>query len=128
MGYAGYAPAKLPPSKPSEAEAAVLAVKSMETLETIHKLVYNASVQPNESKFRRIRLTNDKIQKVLVDCPGALDAMAALGWAVEEAEPEFLVIPAGKFMTMTQVRIIEAARDKLGKELKDATRHANAAL
>ena len=36
--------------------------------------------------------------------------------------------PAGMRACLTQVRIIEAARDKLAKELKDATRHANAAL
>lgn len=101
MGYGGYVSAKLPPPKPTEVEAALMAVKSMETMELIHKLSYNAACSPNESKFRRVRLSNPKIKEVLADCPGALEAMEALGWAMDEAE---LVIPSGKYIKMDQVR------------------------
>ncbi|KAG2452929.1 hypothetical protein HYH02_002268 [Chlamydomonas schloesseri] len=124
MGYGGYVSAKLPPAKPTEVEARVQAVKSLETVEMIHKLVYNTAVQPKEEKFRKVRLGNPKIQAVLAEVPGAIDAMLALGWALEDAEGEqFLVVPAGKFLGMQQVRIVEAARDKLAKEVKDQSRH-----
>ncbi|PNW87287.1 hypothetical protein CHLRE_02g116650v5 [Chlamydomonas reinhardtii] len=124
MGYGGYVSAKLPPAKPTEVEAAVQAIKSLETVEMIHKLVYNTAVQPKEEKFRKVRLGNPKIQAVLGEVPGAIDAMVALGWALEDAEGEqFLVVPAGKFLGMQQVRIVEAARDKLTKEVKDQSRH-----
>ncbi|KAG2422910.1 hypothetical protein HXX76_015736 [Chlamydomonas incerta] len=124
MGYGGYVSAKLPPAKPTEVEAAVQAIKSLETVEMIHKLVYNTAVQPKDEKFRKVRLGNPKIQAVLGEVPGAIDAMVALGWALEEAEGEqFLVVPAGKFLGMQQVRIVEAARDKLAKDVKDQSRH-----
>ncbi|KAG2496890.1 hypothetical protein HYH03_005289 [Edaphochlamys debaryana] len=129
MGYGGYVSAKLPPPKPSDVEAAMLAVKSVEAVEMIHKLVYNAAVQPKEDKFRRVRLSNPKVKQVLGDVPHALEAMAALGWTPEEAEGDsFLVIPTGKFMSMQQVRVVEAARDKLHKENKDQTRHGLVSL
>ncbi|GLC46068.1 hypothetical protein PLESTB_001036000 [Pleodorina starrii] len=127
MGYGGYVSAKLPPAKPSEVEAAVQAVKSMEAVEMIHKLVYNCAVQPKEDKYRKVRLANPKVKAILGDTPGAVDAMTALGWSLEEADGEpVLVVPAGKFLNMQQVRVVEAARDKLAKELKDAQRHNNA--
>ncbi|GFR46734.1 hypothetical protein Agub_g8357 [Astrephomene gubernaculifera] len=129
MGYGGYVSAKLPPSKPSEVEAAVQAVKSVEAVEMIHKLVYNCAVQPKEEKFRKVRLANPKVKAVLGDAVGAVDAMTALGWSLEEADGEpILLIPSGKYMTMQQVRIVETARDKLAKELKDQTRHNNVSL
>ncbi|KXZ50607.1 hypothetical protein GPECTOR_15g290 [Gonium pectorale] len=129
MGYGGYVSAKLPPPKPSDVEAAVQAVKSLEAVEMIHKLIYNCTVQPKEEKFRRVRLANPKIKSVLGDAAGAVDAMVALGWALEEAEGEpVLVVPSGKYMTMQQVRIVEAARDKLSKDLKDQVRHNNVSL
>lgn len=126
MGYGGYVSAKLPPPKPTEVEAAVMAIKSMDTIELIHKLTYNAACSPTESKFRRVRLSNPKVKEVLADCPGALEAMEALGWAMDE--PEFMVIPPGKFMKMDQVRIVEGVRDRLAKELKDIARHNTAAM
>ncbi|EFJ42376.1 hypothetical protein VOLCADRAFT_107314 [Volvox carteri f. nagariensis] len=126
MGYGGYVSAKLPPPKPSEVEAAVQAVKSMEAVEMIHKLVYNCAVQPKEDKFRKVRLANPKVKAVLSDTQGAVEALTALGWSLEEADGEpVLVVPAGKFMTMQQVRVVEAARDKLAKDLKDSHRHNN---
>lgn len=128
MGYGGYVAAKLPPPKPSDVEAAVMQVKSLEALEMVHKLTYNTAVQPHETKFRRVRLTNPKVKEVLGDCPGALEAMQALGWAVDEAEPEFMVVPPGKYLKMEQVRIVEGVRDRLAKELKDLARHNTAAI
>ncbi|PNH08635.1 hypothetical protein TSOC_004788 [Tetrabaena socialis] len=129
MGYGGYVSAKLPPPKPTEVEAAVQAVKSLEAVEMIHKLVYNSAVSPKEEKFRKVRLSNPKVKAVLGDAEGALEAMTALGWATEEAEGEsWMVVPAGKYMSMQQVRIVEAVRDKLRSEHKDHARHATAQI
>ncbi len=80
------------------------AVKSLEAMEMMHKLVYNCAVQPKEDKYRRVRLTNPKVKAVLVDAPGAVEALTALGWTREEAEGEaVLVVPAGRFMSMAHV-------------------------
>ncbi|GLI62667.1 hypothetical protein VaNZ11_005342 [Volvox africanus] len=129
MGYGGYVSAKLPPPKPSDVEAAVQAVKSMDAVEMIHKLVYNCAVQPKEDKFRKVRLGNSKVKAVLGDTPGAVEALTALGWSLEEADGEpVLVVPTGKFMTMQQVRVVEAARDKLAKTLKDSHRDNTSSL
>lgn len=121
MGYAGYTPAKLPPAKPTEVEAAVQSIKSMDSLEVIGKLLYNCAVSPREEKYRRIKLSNKKISETIVNTPGALDAMQALGWVQDEANLEELMLPAGVFMTMKEVRIVEDAKDKLKKNMRSAS-------
>lgn len=50
----------------------------------------------------QIRLTNEKIAAVLVTVEHAKEAMLAMGW-VEEGE--FLVLPAGRNLTMAQVHL-----------------------
>ena len=60
-------------------------------------------------------MTNEKIAAVITDVPGAKEAMVAMGW---EEEGEFLVLPAGKSVTMREVRDIDAARAAL-KKLED---------
>ncbi len=35
---------------------------SLEALELLEKVTYNAAVQPNEEKFRKLKLGNKKIQ------------------------------------------------------------------
>jgi hypothetical protein len=122
--------AKLPPSKPTELEALLAGVSSIEALSIIQKLCYNAAcmvrqppllfqplslvscgvlidllmgpyLQPKEEKYRRVKLTNAKIQQALVASAGAPEAMQGLGWVQEGEE---LVISSGKFMSMAQVR------------------------
>ena len=66
----------------------------------------------------QVRLTNDKIAAMLVAVAGAKEAMLTMGW-VEEGE--FLVLPAGKNLTMTEVRDVEDARAKLKKAEEQAT-------
>lgn len=36
--------------------------------------------------------------------PGALEAMAALGWVADEANPQELVVREGTFFSMKEVR------------------------
>ena len=56
-----------------------------------------------QEKFRRIRLTNPKIQAVLVQVPGCLEALEHMGWIADEADKEFLMISPGKYMSMKEV-------------------------
>lgn len=62
-------------------------------------LQYNVACSPKEEKFRRIKLTNKTIQSAVVEVPGAVELLLALGWAYEEVEGgeagAALVIPAG---------------------------------
>ena len=98
-------------------QAALATVKSDASLETMNKLVRNCAQTPGEEKYRKIRTTNEKIHAVLVAVEGAMDAMLAMGWV---QEGEFLVLPAGTMLTMTQVRDIEDRKLKLKKEEEQA--------
>lgn len=119
MVYAGYVPAKLPPSKLSDAEAAAYSVESMESLEIVGKLLYNCAVSPKEEKYRAIRLSNEKIKSTIVSVPGAMDTLKAMGWVESSDNPEMLIIPGGKYISMKEVRIIEAAKERLAKALRE---------
>ena len=60
-------------------------------------------------------MTNEKIAAVITAVPGAKEALVEMGWT---EEGEFLVLPAGKSVTMREVRDIDAARAAL-KKLED---------
>lgn len=60
-----------------------------------------------EEKFRRIKLTNPKIQSAIVSVEGAVDALLAMGWALDESDPDFLSLPAGVFLSMKEVCLDE---------------------
>lgn len=123
MGYAGYVSAKYPPPPQTEVEAAVAAVKSEAALEVIGKLLYNAAVSPREDKFRRVRLTNPKVREAVVEAHGAVDALRVLGW-VDDPEAlagEALIVRPGLFFSMKEVRILEAAKEKLRKDARSSS-------
>ena len=61
-------------------------------------------VNPGDEKYRRLRLSNPKIAAALVDVPGALDALLAMGWERDAADADFLVCPKGVRVTMAEVR------------------------
>eukprot|EP00882_Tetradesmus_deserticola_P001152 GHRQ01001247.1.p2 GENE.GHRQ01001247.1~~GHRQ01001247.1.p2 ORF type:complete len:134 (+),score=65.18 GHRQ01001247.1:139-540(+) len=128
MGYAGYVPAKLPPSKPTEVEAAVQAVKSVEALEVIGKLLYNCAVSPREEKFRRVKLSNKKVADTIGSAEGALEAMLALGWEQGQAGSEELVVREGTYFSMKEVRIVEAAKERLQKDMRSSSSKNLAAM
>ena len=99
-------------------QAALAKVKSDASLETINKLVRNVAQNPAEEKFRKVRLTNEKIAAVLVQVEGAKQVMLEMGW-VEEGE--FLVLPARVQLSFNkEVRDIEEAKTKLKKEQEQA--------
>ena len=96
-------PAKLPPARPTAVQAALWEVQSQASLEIVSKLLRNAAVEPNEEKYRRIRLSNPKIKSLIVDEKGALQALQALGWANDSEDAEMLVMPPGQYFSMSEV-------------------------
>eukprot|EP00918_Siedleckia_nematoides_P035321 GHVU01076734.1.p1 GENE.GHVU01076734.1~~GHVU01076734.1.p1 ORF type:complete len:185 (+),score=55.44 GHVU01076734.1:26-556(+) len=121
MVYGNCAPSHKAAVAATPLQAALALVKSDASLETMNKLVRNCAQNPGEEKYRKIRLTNDKIAAVLVAVEGAKAAMLAMGW-VEDGE--FLVLPAGVQLSMKEVRDIEDAKAKLKKEEEQALMRA----
>uniref|UniRef100_A0A061S311 PUB domain-containing protein n=1 Tax=Tetraselmis sp. GSL018 TaxID=582737 RepID=A0A061S311_9CHLO len=124
MGYAGYAPAKLPPPRPSDLEAALRAVCSTDSLTVISTLCRNCAIQPKEDKFRKVKLSNKKIHSAVVDTPGALEVMLKLGWVenTTEQDGDVLEIPSGQYITMEQVRKVDEAKERLEKVARESVR------
>lgn len=120
MVYAGYTPAKLPPAQPSELESALWTIPSMESLEVLGKLTYNCVVQPKDDKYRKIRMSNEKINAAIAQVPGALAALSNMGW-VNDGD-EFLVLPQGKYLTMKEFRAVDDAKQRLSKKLAEAAK------
>jgi hypothetical protein len=53
----------------------------------------------------QVRLSNPKIEQTLGLSGNAVDALVALGWAQDEVDGEpCLVVPAGRYLKMEQVR------------------------
>ena len=78
-------------------------VPSMESLEVLGKVIRNVAVNPSENKYRKLRLSNAKVHEAVIDTPGALSALQAMGWQQDAAEPDSLVFPGGRQLTMAQV-------------------------
>jgi hypothetical protein len=67
----------------------------------------------------RIKLTNPKIKETICDAHGGVDALRALGWIDDpEAPGEYLVVPPGLYFSMKEVRVVEAAKEKLRKDAR----------
>lgn len=79
-------------------------VKSVEALEVLEKLLYNIVVAPKEEKYRRIKLTNDKINRTIVQSEGALDALQALSWVISPEDVQLLIAPTSVNFNMKDVR------------------------
>ena len=79
-------------------------VGEMQTLEVIGKLVYNIACSPKEPKYRSVKLTNAKIKALIVDTPGAYDAMLCLGWEASTDSSGDSILTIDKTITMAQVR------------------------
>ena len=60
-------------------------------------------VNPNDDKYRRLRLSNPKIAATVADVPGALDALLAMGWERDGNDADYLVCPKGVRVTMAEV-------------------------
>ncbi|GAX74154.1 hypothetical protein CEUSTIGMA_g1603.t1 [Chlamydomonas eustigma] len=122
MGYYGMPSAKLPPGPRSPLDDALYKIKNMESLEIMSKLIYNATVSPKEDKFRRIRLSNAKINALLVQVPGCVEALLEMGWETDTTDSDSLIIPTGRFMSMAEVRKVEDSKERLRKELNEVAK------
>ena len=82
----------------------ITAIKSSITI--VRKLILNATTKGQEqsdhdnddtaSKFRRVRLSNPKIQSSIVNVPGAVEVLLACGFHLTEEDQEsYLIYPMG---------------------------------
>ena len=126
MGYAGYAPGTVQVTELSDAQKATRALP-VATLETLLKVCGNTARNPQEAKFRRVKLSNEKVRALITDVPGAVAVLQAMGWTVEEEEGEsYAVLPQGTNVTQKHVRDIQDALDHAVKKAKDDARAAAA--
>lgn len=102
-GYAGYAPAKLPPPRPSAIQEALWQIKNTATLKVIATLLKNVVVNPADEKVRRIRLSNPKIESLIKEEKGALQTLSAIGWVPDPDDSDWLVFPKGAQLSMSEV-------------------------
>ena len=72
------------------------------------KLIRNAAVSPSEDKFKRIKLSNSKVETTIVDSAGGVPSLLAMGWIHDEADKDFLVLPKGTQMSMKEVSQLES--------------------
>lgn len=112
--------AKLPPPPKTPLEKALKTVKSDGSLNIIGTLTRNVTQNPREEKYRRLRLTNQKIADAILNTEGALESMLQMGWTREGEE--FLVLPESVQLTMNHVRTVEAAKEALEAEAKAAAK------
>lgn len=103
---AGYAVAKYAPPKPTGVQAALYSVESQETLEIIGKLTRNVVINPTEDKYRKIKLTNPKINQTVTQAAGGVESMLAMGWTYEAEDKENLVLAKGAKISMAEVRAV----------------------
>jgi len=85
--------------------------KADESLEIMEKLTRNVVGNPGEEKFRKIKLTNKKINDTITAVSGAVPILREMGWAESSSDGEpILVLPAGVRLDFqeTVVKLIEA--------------------
>ena len=91
-------------------------ISNGDALEILYRLTYNVIVQPGEAKFRRIRLSNAKINAAVVQTPGALEMMREMGWTlVEEGGEQWLTLPSASKVTMKEARWIQERQEQCTK-------------
>jgi thioredoxin len=84
--------------------------------------------QPTEAKFRKLKLSNPKIDALFVSQPGAMEALALLGWVRETVDGiECIVLPPATQLTMANVRTIAAAETAMAEAAKVKARIETAA-
>eukprot|EP00746_Dinoflagellata_sp_MGD_P141483 gnl/MRDRNA2_/MRDRNA2_74582_c0_seq4.p1 gnl/MRDRNA2_/MRDRNA2_74582_c0~~gnl/MRDRNA2_/MRDRNA2_74582_c0_seq4.p1 ORF type:complete len:306 (+),score=97.22 gnl/MRDRNA2_/MRDRNA2_74582_c0_seq4:129-1046(+) len=93
MGYAGYSPGLRTDGPKTPLEEALRSLppeKAKEALDLMETLLRNVIQNPTEEKFRKIRLTNEKISKAITTVPGAVDSLVLMGW---QQQDENLILP-----------------------------------
>ena len=98
----------------SPLDKSLRSIENTASLQTICKLCRNVFSKPDDPKFRRLRLSNEKIHALLVAVPGCLEALGELGWSADKTDSDFLE-HVGK-VSFDKVRTIENAIDYRTKE------------
>ena len=75
---------------------------------------------PAEAKYRKLKLSNEKIHTLLVAVDGAVETLLEQGWQrVSDAEDgDCLVLPPAKHLSMADVRRVEQGAERLTEALK----------
>lgn len=84
--------------------------KSLNLLETLCK---NTALHPKEDKYRKIRLSNDKIYEAITSVDPALEALLVSGWELEDADT--LILPAEIEMDFQNVCVKNRFRRAVSK-------------
>lgn len=98
--------------------------KADESLDIIEKLTRNVVSNPRDEKFRKIKLTNKKLNETISAVPGAVSALREMGWVDGPSDGEAtLVLPDGVRLAFEDqvVKIIEA-KDYYKKEHENERR------
>lgn len=123
MGYAGYAPGNKVADKLTPLQQALRSLpleKALEVLELMDKLTRNVVRNPDEGKFRSLKLTNAKIAAAFADAPSMLDAMQEMGWVQDNG---CLVLPpCVRLSHEVHVIGIIDAKDYFKKEVEEERR------
>ncbi|RLN68272.1 hypothetical protein BBJ29_000851 [Phytophthora kernoviae] len=83
--------------------------RAISAAETLIKMLGNVVKNPQEEKFRKIRLSNAAIQSKLVAVPGAVDILTEAGFSKLELDGEvYLMLAADVF----QVERVQSAIDR----------------
>ncbi|KAF1793686.1 PUB domain [Phytophthora cactorum] len=83
--------------------------RAITAAETLIKMLTNVVKNPQEEKFRKIRLSNAAIQSKLVSVPGAADLLAEAGFSRVELDGEvYLMLTAEAF----QLERVQSAIDR----------------
>uniref|UniRef100_A0AAV1VC69 PUB domain-containing protein n=1 Tax=Peronospora matthiolae TaxID=2874970 RepID=A0AAV1VC69_9STRA len=91
--------------------------RAITAAETLIKMLSNVVKNPQEEKFRKVRLSNASIQSKLVAVPGAIDILAEVGFAPVEIDGDtYLILPADAFQAdrvQSAIDRTEVARTQL---------------
>lgn len=94
--------------------------RAITAAETLIKMLTNVVKNPQEEKFRKVRLSNAAIQSKLVAVPGATDILLEAGFTAVELEgDDFLLLTADMFeaervqsaIDRTEVALIQLKHD-----------------
>ena len=88
----------------------------------LHRCRDNPSLMHHRwHRFRKLRLTNSKIEELLVNVPNCLEALLEMGWEKEGENQEYLVFSETSKMSFDTVRKIENTLDFRRSEDERAT-------
>lgn len=84
------------------------------TLDILETLIKNIAQNPSEEKYRKIRLSNEKIRTTITSVDAALEALLLMGWEPNEAD-ELILPKSVKLSFPLHVKAILEAKQVLKK-------------